>query len=72
MIRWSFLLICLSLELHAHTPNAYRMEDKHLINVPVLHLHEECSALSSYCLEGIYGHPVAVTNLIDDEWCSGR
>lgn len=68
MIRWSFLLICLSLELHAHTPNAYRMEDKHLINVPVLHLHEECSALSSYCLEGIYGHPVAVTNLIDDEW----
>ncbi len=68
MFRFLFILLVLCAGVNGHQPNPYRLEDKYLINVPVLHVHEECSEKSSYCTESIYGHPVAIVERLNNGW----
>lgn len=68
MLRILFIFLIVSLALSAHQANPYKIEDKYLVNVPVLHVHEEPSELSSYVTESLYGHPVAVLERVGNQW----
>ena len=53
---FGFFGIC----LFAHVPGSYLKEQKHLVSIPVLNLHEECSEFSRFVSQAIYEHQVAV------------
>lgn len=54
--------------LFAHIPNAYRLEQKHLVNVPVLSLHRSCSDTAKRETEAIYGQQITIIEKRDDGW----
>lgn len=61
-------LLCVTTYTYAHTPPAVDTENKCLINVPVMHMHEKPTRDSPFVSEGLYGHTAYVIKQKDQNW----